>query len=112
MHEYPMLRHDCTSPAAVAALRLMAPPLALPIWLLLILIVVTTAPELLMPVKGVPVEVEVFPSPLQHPFALSTRAAGVSKGYPNPPHAVAVAVASAFDVGPRVWSHVAGAEIG
>jgi hypothetical protein len=58
------------------------------------------------------VEVEVFLSPLQHPFALSTGAAGVSKGYPNPPHAVAVAVASAFDLGPRVWSHVAGAEIG
>jgi hypothetical protein len=48
-------------------------------------------------------------------LALSARAACVSKGHPNLRHAIAVAVvfevavvvASAFDVGPRVWSHVA-----
>ena len=63
---------------------------------------------------AVAVVVAVWFKPFHNPFALSARAAGGSKGHPDPLHAVAfeVAVASAFDLGPRVWSHVAGAEIG
>jgi hypothetical protein len=47
--------------------------------------------------RVVAVAVAVFFSPIQHPFALSSRAAGVSKG--PPPHVVAVAVFDASKQG-------------
>ena len=43
-------------------------------------------------VGAIATAVAAFRNLPQHPFALSIRAADVSKGYPNPPHAVAVVV--------------------